>query len=415
MNQLKSKISPFIRPCPICKNESGYQLDTIKFQTFDNSPISGDFSLAFCNNCGHIFYDNNLTEEQVNSFYIDIEYNSSNIRVGTGSQNKDDIIRQGEIIQRINKWFDTTEKGIIFDIGAGRGGLTKQLLEFGYKNVIAIELSANTVELIKKENLTAYVGSAQNLPKINISPSLAIYSHIFEHMLSPANALNEIKKVITHDGLVYIEVPDASYYPLEEPPFIFLYLAHLHHFTLSSLKNILILSGFEVLKIDRSKFYTFEKDGRYVPIVYAIGRLKNTKQTSQSALNQILPVRETIQEDVDKFLRYLEFSKNSPILKKIDKIAKSAQPLWIWGVTQLVQFFIGQNYISIKDIAGFIDKDTDKQRHSILGKPIHPIEILNNFTVKDTVLLVVPGVEDRMKSYLAEINFKGKVLTLLDT
>ncbi|MDR2198915.1 MAG: class I SAM-dependent methyltransferase [Deltaproteobacteria bacterium] len=418
MNLATSHIEKFIQPCPICKNATGFHLDKIKFQTYDGSSIPGDFTLAFCGDCGHIFYDNNLTEEQITYIYVEKEYNTSNIHVGSGSQTDADITHQREIIQRIKEWYDNTENGIIFDIGAGRGGLTKELIQSGYKNVIAIEPSARTVELLKNEKLTAYAGSAQNLPKINLSPSLAVYSHVLEHLLYPATALTEIKKFMAPGGLVYIELPDAGSYPAETPPFYYLYLEHLQHFTSSSLNNMLILSGFEVLKLGKTIFHTAEKDGFYTPVLYAIARLKPAAETSRSddpsapALNHIKIATENIQEDFSGFSRYLELSKNSSILEKLDNIAKSHEPLWIWGVTQLLQLLIGQNYISIKNIAGFIDKDTDKQRRTILGKKIHPTEILNNFTKNDRVLLMFHGIEHSVKSYLTEIDFKGQVLTL---
>jgi 2-polyprenyl-3-methyl-5-hydroxy-6-metoxy-1,4-benzoquinol methylase len=374
--------------------------------------------LAFCQECGHIFYDQVITNDQVNAYYSDKVYDPSNVSTGSGSQNKDDIEHQKDIIKRISEYFELTQNGPTLDVGAGRGGLTKRLTESGYKNVIAIEPSEDTVEIIRGQDLTAYVGSAQNLPKLSSPPALAIYSHILEHILEPTDALREIKKIIKPQGIVYIEVPNASSYPQKGLPYNSLYLEHLNHFTKSSLKNLLTISGFEILKIEEGTLNLSSKNGLYESVIYVIARPKSveggTSHHNLSSSKKPKLNKTTLQAELDGFVSYLNWSKNHRAFEKIQKLANSKKPTWLWGISQLTQLLLGQKPLSDVNIYGFCDLDKSKQRHTLMGKSILSPSSLKTLKDNDTVLLMVHGAENEMKAYLSDIGFRGEVLTLMN-
>jgi SAM-dependent methyltransferase len=410
------QIVSFIRKCPVCGNGSGYHFGEVNFQVYDDSSFPGNYMLAICTDCGHIFYDQKLTSDQVVSYYLDKIYDPSHVTSGSGSFNKDDIGHQEEIIKRLHDWFEETKDGITLDVGAGLGGLTKLLTDSGYKNVVAIEPSEINVEFIREKNLTAYVGSAQNLPKLSSAPTLVIYSHLFEHLLNPHEALLNIKKIIAPNGLIYVEVPDASAYPREGLPYNSLYLEHINHFTESSLKYLLELSGFDILRIEKASLNLFFKNGLYESVIYAIAKSQSSKKTlsPENRSSKVVPNldKTSFENDIEGFLSYLDWSKNHPSMKLLDRLSHSSKPIWLWGVSQLTQLLVGQKPLRDANIAGFIDRDKAKQRHTILGKPIESPERLKTLTANDSVLLMVLGAEKQMKSYLSEIGFQGEVYTL---
>jgi SAM-dependent methyltransferase len=408
----------FVRACPVCDNHSGYHLDKLNFKVFDDLNFPTNLMLAFCPKCGHIFYDGDLTNDQITEYYGTKEYNPTNVGPGSGSQTKEDIEHQQQIIARLADWYDRTKDGVTFDVGAGRGGLAKSLINAGYGNVIAIEPSVNTVRLMISQNLNASLGSAENLPKLGKSPTLAIYSHIMEHLLEPKRALKEIRNVMSPDGIVYVEVPDAGSYLEQESPYQYFYLEHLSHFTVYSLRYLLEQCGFDVLHLERAKFAHFNKERLSQQVLYSIATPKPNERpispVDSDLGTHVLPIADEngIRKELDGFLNYLNWSSNHPSIKKLETLAKSGKTVWIWGISQLTMLFLGRKPLSDANIVGFIDKDPSKQRHRLIGKPILPPETLKKLGKDDTVLLMPYGYVDSMLSYLKEIGFQGQAVPL---
>ena len=68
--------------------------------------------------------------------------------------------------------------------------------------------------------------------------------HVLEHLSEPVPALRSIGQKLKPDGLLYIEVPNAT--RLGSPTYMF-FKAHVLYFDHGSLRNTLTSAGFEVL------------------------------------------------------------------------------------------------------------------------------------------------------------------------
>jgi hypothetical protein len=99
-------------------------------------------------------------------------------------------------------------------------------------------------------------------------------------------------------------------------------------------------------------------------------------------------------------------------MKQLDELSQSSKNIWLWGISSMTLLLIGQKPQLHKNLKGFIDRDKNKQRRSLFGKPIEDPERLKSLGKNDTVLLMVYGAEDSMESYLKDIDFPGEVLTL---
>jgi SAM-dependent methyltransferase len=405
MKGLKLREAQFMRKCPVCGSESGLHGEDVNFQPFDNSMLSGEFKLAFCKNCGHIFYDADISLEQIVSIYVNRVYDESCITIGSGSSDTDDIAHQKLVRDKLRPWSKTTKDSLVLDVGAGRGGLTKLLTEDGYSNVIAIEPSEATVELLKKDGLKALQGSAEDLPTLPEAPKLMIYSNIMEHLLEHGPSFDEVKRVLSPDGVIYIEVPLATQYPKKGHPYHFLYMEHISHFTPSSLKNLLTLKGFEILETGDVGFCLTERDGITEPTCYAIAKPAPDKNSQALC-------RADIEREFAEFLSYLEWSENHPALQKLSHLAQSKRPIWLWGITYLTRFLLARKPLNECLIQEFIDKDTNKKRHTIQGKQINDPNVLKHFTADDAVVWMPFGLEKSMKACLADTGYKGEIINL---
>jgi SAM-dependent methyltransferase len=76
---------------------------------------------------------------------------------------------------------------------------------------------------------------------------------VLEHVLEPSLLLEEIRKSLLPDGLIYIEVPDEiAFYKISPLDDIF-NSCHLYMFNPSSLEMLLSQNNFEIMTMDRTK------------------------------------------------------------------------------------------------------------------------------------------------------------------
>lgn len=76
---------------------------------------------------------------------------------------------------------------------------------------------------------------------------------VLEHVLEPSLLLEEIRKSLLPDGLIYIEVPDEiAFYKISPLDDIF-NSCHLYMFNPSSLEMLLSQNNFEIMSLDRTR------------------------------------------------------------------------------------------------------------------------------------------------------------------
>ena len=97
----------------------------------------------------------------------------------------------------------------ILDVGAGTGRYSFALNDFGHE-VVAVELVKYNLGILKSkgENIPAYQGDARNLKRFkNDSFDVVLLFGPMYHLLSykdKLQALNEAKRIVKKDGLVFI-------------------------------------------------------------------------------------------------------------------------------------------------------------------------------------------------------------------
>ena len=81
---------------------------------------------------------------------------------------------------------------------------------------------------------------------LDFLPDIIIYSHVLEHILNINQELKIIRKVLSFNGILYIEVPGIKTLKMRYNHDFLRYLqnAHTFYFTLNTLTNILFKNGF---------------------------------------------------------------------------------------------------------------------------------------------------------------------------
>lgn len=191
-----------------------------------------------------------MNQASYNEFY-NVEYRK--LYGGNETATSDFFNAQRTKGERIYKFLQNNHliKGkslFVLEVGCGAGGILDTFKSKGHK-VKGLDLGEEYIEYGKKNhNLELEVGILSDL-NIDGIPDIIIYSHILEHILDLKAEFQAIKKIIDKDTIVYIEVPGIKQIHKNYESNILRYFqnAHIFHFTLETLNNLLGENGFELL------------------------------------------------------------------------------------------------------------------------------------------------------------------------
>jgi 2-polyprenyl-3-methyl-5-hydroxy-6-metoxy-1,4-benzoquinol methylase/Pyruvate/2-oxoacid:ferredoxin oxidoreductase delta subunit len=203
----------------------------------------------FCQGCGLIYTSPRFTQESYIDFY-DKQYRTI-YELGDVNSKEEFFnfqIKRGEKILKLIKKKYNQEISSVLEVGCGMGGI---LYPFKKDNceVVGVDFGTEYIDYGKsKKNLNLKEGGIEFISE-NKKFDLIIYSHVFEHILDLNNELSEIKKRLTKNGVVYIEVPGVMNLNHGYKSDLNLYFqnAHTFNFSLLTLKNIMNKNGLSMV------------------------------------------------------------------------------------------------------------------------------------------------------------------------
>ena len=82
----------------------------------------------------------------------------------------------------------------------------------GYTNLTGIDPSPKCVQNTRRLGINAYNKSISSLHKLSSKYDCVILSHVLEHIYDIKSGIKQIIDILVPNGLIYIEVPDATRY-----------------------------------------------------------------------------------------------------------------------------------------------------------------------------------------------------------
>ena len=219
----------FKRKCPICGNTHGQKISSFNIKDFDGILFSGEVILISCENCGFVFNYSDDGSSAYDSYYENESFYFTDTSFGTGGTTEADKDRYS-LYLKILRQFNINSNMFLVDIGCGKGGLLSFFKEEGFSKLAGVEIDQRLVNTVQKFGLNVKKGSATNLPNFQEKIDIFCLSHVLEHLYDVEDAIKAIKCQIKDNGLVFIEVPDASMYA-KGRVFDFFWLAMREHVT----------------------------------------------------------------------------------------------------------------------------------------------------------------------------------------
>ena len=231
-----------IRICPLCED---------RWKPIPAPPVAighafftdSELGLSQCRACGVRFVNPRPSESSLNSFYSADGYDCHNPAFGSDPEVRLNIVSR----------FMSPET--LCDFGAGAGRLLESAKARGWR-VAGIEPGLSRSKLAAQGY--AVVPSLKEL-----SEPVHVFTmvHVLEHLQSPGDTLIEMRRKLTPDGLIYIEVPNADSLrgrladsflkPLwtHAPERYLAFPIHLFYFNEYSLSRLVKSCGYSLLEI----------------------------------------------------------------------------------------------------------------------------------------------------------------------
>ena len=145
--------------------------------------------------------------------------------------------------------------GRLLDIGCGNGGWLRGMQECGW-TVQGVEIDENAARTANAAGVPTFCGTLPAARFPDQSFDVVRLHYVFEHLINPAEILNEIRRILKTDGVCYIRVPNIAsctyrwfkqyWYPLDVP-------RHVFHYTPDTFTRLARQNG---LAVQRVKYYS---------------------------------------------------------------------------------------------------------------------------------------------------------------
>lgn len=218
---------------------------------FTNKKNAYHKDFRICGACGYIFAFPRIPEHDYLSYY------GGDYAKEIYSLKNDEVSIQEAIDWRtksskmkIGFFAEFYPKGVkVFEVGSGLGTFLHEM-EMQYAAIVSgVELSPHFVTIAKEKfGISTYLGDAFEFFKHDKDNTygVIIMDQVLEHLYHPLTLLNELKKKLEPNGLLYIGVPNVSSPAQDKPGFFF--PEHVSHFTPYTLELLTKQAGFRIVK-----------------------------------------------------------------------------------------------------------------------------------------------------------------------
>lgn len=392
------------RICPICNNNESEILFDHSIETFDAITFNRHVLVVGCNKCGFVYNDFSINTGILEQYYQDVTLYSGETGCGHGGGNSADKNRYLCYLRFINPFLQSKDI-VIADVGCAKGGFLSFLKSDGFTRLAGVEIDPKCVEYARNiAGLDVKRGSLHDLPFGDGEIDLLVYNNVLEHLDNPIQALKEAKRVLKDDGMIFIEVPDASRYSAGRvfDYYWFCMQEHINHFDNIHLNMLMEMAGFAKIT-EHQSLIPYNSTYSY-PSLCALFRNKSQPETKELTFSDKL--KHSMQSYINAENAILDVHK-----KQISALIEKNSPVYVWGIS--LEFFSLYSLAGLRDcnILGLIDKSIVKLANTVNNMVISPPELLNNISSDAVVVITSVLHQNEMTDYLKQNGFDGQVVT----
>jgi 2-polyprenyl-3-methyl-5-hydroxy-6-metoxy-1,4-benzoquinol methylase len=228
-----------VSPCPICSTETAVRRFEVEAM---------EENVVVCTGCGLGRFQPIPSPDRLRALYPDEYYGEP------GWKFQPLIERLVRAVGERHTSFlsrELTAGARVLDVGCGRGVILGALANQGFQ-VHGLEISA---EAARGADPRAEIRIAENLKDAEYrtaSFDQIIIWHVLEHVNDPAGTLREAHRILKPGGRLIVAVPNFSSFQARFAGAAWFHLdlpRHVYHFPLPALRQLLVLTGFQVQSV----------------------------------------------------------------------------------------------------------------------------------------------------------------------
>jgi len=363
------KSKKLLRNCPICNQINGKILHTQHFSLPDKSILPKVYDVVSCENCGFCFADSPASQADYDKYYNEMsKYEDKNTGTG-GGLNPLDKLRMDTVVDLLAQFVHEKSNSIV-DIGCANGGMLNCFHEKGFSNLTGIDISQKCVDNVKALGYDSIFGGIFNLENLKGKQfDCLIISHVMEHIRDLSEAAKNLTSLVNEDGLIYMEVPDASnYHNYFFVPYYYFDCEHINHLNITALKNLFLSQSFECVYYEE-KSIAVSDDKSYPVLRTLFKKIKNNNLST--SFEKDSRVESSIKT-------YLDLSKHHSEHNELNELIKQNEPILVWGAGMYTLRLLEDGLLNKCNIISFIDKDSNKQGNKINDISINSPDVIKS-------------------------------------
>ena len=378
----------FKRACPICGHNGGVHLLNLDFVLYEDHPLSEGYDLVSCEECGFVFADTSVTQSDYDRYYAKFSRYEDNRTCTGGGESAYDSARLDTAARDIAVQL-TDKNSRILDVGCANGGLLKRLMNLGFENVVGIDPSPVCVRNTKR--LTGKPAFPCGL--FNLSPHLGLFdlvmvSHVLEHVFDVKSAVRNMFGLLHHDGMVYVECPDATRYDhLIHAPYQEFNTEHINHFSRTLLGNLFRSHGFVTIH-DGERSFSMPSGTPYLAVYGFYRRGDGTGAVTRTVFDGELS------RCARSYIAKSELIMNR-MSDMIGDLLASGRPIVVWGTGQLTMKLLSMTGLAKGDLYAFVDSSPINQGKLLMGKPIMGPDDLKGAQQRNWTILIASTIYEK--------------------
>lgn len=322
--------------------------------------ILDGYDVVVCEQCGFCFADNLPDQLAFDEYYREMSKYEHRDR---GGQQTESDTRRYPVTARFIRNFVLDHKARILDIGCATGGLLYEFKKNGYGNLMGLDPSPVCAVIAKELYGVPVMTGALSEMSDGIGPfDLIILCAVLEHISHLRALMQQIRNLLSGEGVVYVEVPDVTKFPDScDTAFQEFSVEHINFFSPISLVNLLKACGFEQVSLQQT--VVEQSAGRITHDIKAV--FKKGEVAPPSSLFRDMESRPALSA-------YIACSEEVErrILSIVNAWVDSGKPIIVWGAGTHTQRLLATSSLAKANILFFVDSNPTYQSKQLNGIPI---------------------------------------------
>lgn len=384
-----------MRICEICKNTSK---EKVHQQVFFLPGIKKElgYTVVSCEQCGFIYADDIPEQAVLNEFYQSAGHHLHSVNLPDGLK-----VIHADMFGFIKRNVQPLMNARVLDVGSSMGHFLNHFQTDGIHDVTGLEPSDSASDLAKKYYDINVISNNLQDYETDKKYNLVTFCGVLEHIEALNVALDKATDLLVSDGHVFIAVPDAESFGAIDltEPFLEFAMEHINFFCKTSLENLFLLHGFEMVSCESLKNDFYNNNYLFALFKKTGFKVETLKMGNEGLVSLKLYINHS-----EALLESLN--------EKIQQLVLTQAPLIVWGAGSLTTRLCATTLLAETNLIGFVDRNLQLQGKTLLNRTIYSPNWLEGKEAMTVLIASSTYEKDIHKELMDRYSWQGQIVYL---